>query len=176
MKKARLNVQQALFVQYYLQLKNATQATIKAGYKTKFPNKVGYKLLNNPKIQTHIDHTKQLVATETLVDFSWVITKLRNIAEDSNNSPQDRIKSLEVINKMMGFNAPEKTEVRQSTVLEDLREAREKYLVTYDQAPVAIELAPASPVTQEHELEQAEISENTELNQLDDSVKESVDE
>lgn len=45
---------QELFIRYYCETLNATQAVIMAKYKTKFPSQVGYANLKRPKIAARI--------------------------------------------------------------------------------------------------------------------------
>ena len=50
MMKPKLNEKQKLFIDYYIQSGNATQAAKKAGYSAKNASATGIELLKNPKI------------------------------------------------------------------------------------------------------------------------------
>lgn len=80
--------QQRLFCEEYVKDFNASQAAVRAGYKAKEPNKMGYQLLNNPGIRYAIDSLLQERAKSVDVDVNYVTKKIvRSIerAEEKEN-------------------------------------------------------------------------------------------
>lgn len=83
-----LSPQQRLFCEEYVKDFNASQAAIRAGYKAKEPNKMGYQLLNSPGIRYAIDALLQERAKQVDVDVNFVVKKIvRSMerAEDKEN-------------------------------------------------------------------------------------------
>ena len=71
------------------------------------------KLLTNTNIQAYIEHIQKDLLKLCGVSVLGNITKLKEIIEDDmTDKPSDKIKALEVINKMLGLNAPDKHETK----------------------------------------------------------------
>lgn len=68
-------------------------------------------LFANPNIQSYIDHIQKDLLKLCGVSVLGNVNKLKEIIEDDmTDKPSDKIKALEVINKMLGLNAPDKVE------------------------------------------------------------------
>ena len=79
------------------------------------------KLLTNTNISDYIEEIQKDLSKLAGVSALGNILELKKILTvDEAKKPKeragDRIKALEVINKMLGFNAPEKTEVKKTEV------------------------------------------------------------
>lgn len=132
-----LNIKQLKFLEHYQKHGNAVQAFIEAGYTNKYPGKNAYAVLNSPAIQRLIkqQQTKIIrrmdISREKIIarqnKRSELIDQLHDLAlkdelTDVEQEKYDRLvqiiktsdanKSDEILNKMLGFNEPEKTEVK----------------------------------------------------------------
>lgn len=71
---------QFVFVQEYLKNNNATQAAIRAGYSKKTAGKIGYQLLENPRIYKAIQKEKDKAAERNQVSMDRVIQEYKRLA------------------------------------------------------------------------------------------------
>ena len=110
-----LNDSQKAFAKEYVTHWNGTKA-----YQTAYP-KSSYesakvnasKLLTNTNIQQHIESIQKDLSKLCGVSvLSNVNLLLEIINSDLTERPSDKIKAIEVINKLLGFNAPDKTETK----------------------------------------------------------------
>jgi phage terminase small subunit len=94
-----------LFCQEYLKDLNATQAVIRAGYKTQFPNRVAYQLMENPAIRIAIDALKverrihSDITKDTVLDG---IVKAIKLAEDKEKT-NDMLRGYELLARHLGM-------------------------------------------------------------------------
>ena len=71
------------------------------------------KLLTNTNIKNYIEHIQKDLLKLCGVCVLGNVMKLKEIIEDDlTDKPSDKIKALEVINKMLGLNAPDKSETK----------------------------------------------------------------
>lgn len=106
-----LTDKQKQFCKEYVTDWNATRAAKAAGYSEKTAQVIGSENLSKPIIQAYIEHIQKDLLKLCGVSVLGIITKLKEIIEDDmTDKPSDKIKALEVINKMLGFNAPDKQE------------------------------------------------------------------
>lgn len=99
----KLNRQQIQFAQNYIELGNARQAAIRAGYSPSSASYTGHKLLKNPRVEAHI---KVLLASQLEaggVTKTGLIGSLVTIITKETSSDSDKIKAIDLINKMSGF-------------------------------------------------------------------------
>lgn len=75
-----LNAKQALFVEAYLRLNNATQAAIEAGYSKRTAGSYGHDLLKNPEIASRIRERTAEVLKSRQMDADEVLARLADIA------------------------------------------------------------------------------------------------
>ena len=86
-------------------------------------------LLTNPNILAYIEEIQKDLSKLAGVSALGNILELKKILEVDEKTKNfkeragDRIKALEVVNKMLGFNAPEKSEVKK-TIIELTAEER----------------------------------------------------
>ena len=99
---------------------NATKAYEDAGYSPNGAKVSASKLLTNPNVQAEIARIRRDVETETAVDRAYVITKLREIAENAV-SESARVRSLELLGKTQRMFV----EVAESTVTHDVDDLRQ---------------------------------------------------
>ena len=83
-----LSERQRLFCEEYLKDLNATQAVTRAGYNTKYPNRVAFQLMENPAIRIAIDGLRAERTKNTDVTKDYVLQKIQKamrLAEESGN-------------------------------------------------------------------------------------------
>jgi phage terminase small subunit len=83
-----LNDRQRDFCEEYLVDLNATQAVIRAGYKTKYPNRIAFQLMENPAIRIAIDGLRAARTKNSDVTKDFVlrgIQKAIRLAEEAGN-------------------------------------------------------------------------------------------
>lgn len=115
-----LTDKQKAFCKEYVKDWNATRAAIDSGYSEKTAQVIGSENLSKPIIQAYIEHIQKDLLKLCGVSVLGNITKLKEIIEDDmTDKPSDKIKALEVINKMLGLNAPEKKELKHEGHISD---------------------------------------------------------
>lgn len=100
-----LSDQQKVFCEEFLTDLNATQAVIRAGYKTKYPNRVAYQLMENPAIRIAIDglRAERSKGTDVTKDFVLRgIQKTIKLAEENNNL-NALLRGYELLAKHLGM-------------------------------------------------------------------------
>jgi phage terminase small subunit len=83
-----LNTRQKTFCEEYLVDLNATQAVIRAGYKTEYPNRIAFQLMENPAIRIAIDGLRAARTKNSDVTKDFVlrgIQKAIRLAEEAGN-------------------------------------------------------------------------------------------
>lgn len=75
----KLTVKQKAFADYYIQLGNATEAAIKAGYSKKTAAVIGTENLTKPNIKTYIDEQLEQISSERIADAQEVMEYLTKI-------------------------------------------------------------------------------------------------
>jgi phage terminase small subunit len=107
-----LNERQQRFVNEYLIDLNATRACIRAGYSEKTAHSQGPRLLENVGIKEAIRKAQQKTINKLEITREDIVNDLIKIKEDNIDEwPPHALKALEMLNKMLGYNEPEKSEV-----------------------------------------------------------------
>ena len=110
----KLTQKQKMFCEEYIYDWNATRAAKAAGYSENTASEMGYENLNKPQIKKYIEEIQLDLQRLAGISRLSVIQDLKKIQEEADQA-RDKTKAIEVINKMLGFNAPEQTESK-STV------------------------------------------------------------
>jgi phage terminase small subunit len=100
-----LSEQQKRFCEEFLVDLNATQAVVRAGYQTKYPNRVAYQLMENPAIRIAIDglRAERSKGTDVTKDFVLRgIQKAIKLAEENNNL-NALLRGYELLAKHLGM-------------------------------------------------------------------------
>lgn len=105
--------QKAFCLEYFRNGYNGTQAYLAVYPTTEKENSAAAassRLLRSVKIQDHIKYLK--ANKEEAAGLSWlkIADEFRKLAFDERTEPKDRLRALEDINKMLGYNEAEKTE------------------------------------------------------------------
>lgn len=114
----RLNPKQQAFADYYIEIGNASEAALKAGYSKAYARTHVYKLLENASIKIYIDkrmeelQSKRVASQQEVLEYLTSIMRgeqqeeiLRGIGEgaqtidDIDVSAKDRIKAAEMLGK-----------------------------------------------------------------------------
>lgn len=107
-----LSEQQKRFCEEFLTDLNATQAAVRAGYKTKYPNRVAYQLMENPAIRIAIDGLRAERSKNSDVTKDFVlrgIQKTIKSAEEANNLTAS-LRGYELLARHLGMFV-ERTEI-----------------------------------------------------------------
>jgi phage terminase small subunit len=132
----KLNPKQELFVKEYLIDFNATQAALRAGYSPKTAYSQGPRLLDNVEIQREIEKGKLKTLKKLEITREDILKKAYNIpllysqmlelAQRDDLEPDEELKllrlsslvkgsdfnkSLEILNKMLGYNEADRVDV-----------------------------------------------------------------
>lgn len=110
-----LTAKQQKFINEYLLDLNATQAAIRAGYSEKTAYSIGNENLSKPYIKIEIERLQKETATQLQITKEDLINDLiaiKNLCLTDPKVINNSIKAIEVINKMLGFNEPDKQDVK----------------------------------------------------------------
>ncbi|GHV45878.1 hypothetical protein FACS1894204_06270 [Synergistales bacterium] len=96
---------QERFVQEYLIDLNATQAAIRAGYKEKRADAIGYENLRKPEIKKAIEKTQAEHAKKIDITQDYILKRLRVEAErdEEGSSHGARVNALGLLGKHLGM-------------------------------------------------------------------------
>jgi len=123
-----LTERQRKFADAYVIDCNATKAVIAAGIQTNYPPQAGRDLLDIPKVMTYIKLLRSRAAEVAGVTVIRNAQALTEIAYDRTGEVRasDKIKAVEVLNKMFGLNEAKKIDV---TVVNDHEKLSDEELV-----------------------------------------------
>jgi phage terminase small subunit len=103
-KGAKLSAKMELFASEYLVDLNATAAVLRAGYKTKNPNRLGTELLRHPLIKALIDAAMQKKIETNEIKADYLINKLVSIIENTETSnPTACLRAIELAGKSIAL-------------------------------------------------------------------------
>lgn len=78
-KKRKLTIKQQAFADYYIELGNAYQAAIKAGYSENYAKGNVVKLLENVSVKAYIENRMEEIKTERVADQQEILEFLTSI-------------------------------------------------------------------------------------------------
>ena len=117
-----ITAKQKKFVDEYLVDLNATQAAMRAGYSKKTAYSIGIENLKKPVIQEYIQKRQTEIQNQTDITRKEILSELKTIGFADvgieNLKAADKIKALEIISKMLGFDKP--PEEQDSGMIEEL--------------------------------------------------------
>ena len=109
--KALTNERQRNFAMFYAtEGLSATEAAQKAGYSAKTAGRQGHRLLTYAKIRAAVDEIADSVYDEAIMSRNHALEILTVIASDEDAHPANRIKAVDSMSKMCGWNSPDKSE------------------------------------------------------------------
>jgi len=112
---SKLTDKQEMFCREYVIDWNATRAAIAAGYSEDTAKQTGYENLTKPYIKEYIEEIQKDLAKLAGISALSNIKHLTDILEaegEQKEATKDRIAALKVVNDMLGWNAPVKTETK----------------------------------------------------------------
>ena len=131
-----LSLRERKFVKAYFLLDgNLTQSAIDAGYSERSAKNRGYRLFNRERVKKEIMKNRDEILKDIGITFESQIKKLINIHDACMEGrasqtglihPVGAYTTVDLINKMAGFYAPQQHELNNSVVDYDLLEKFEK--------------------------------------------------
>jgi len=97
-----MNERQRKFAEYYIQCGNAGQAAEMAGYSPKYAAQNADKLLKNTNVQAYLAELRAKMQDDAILTAKERQAILSGLARSDDVAPADRIKSIDVLNKMTG--------------------------------------------------------------------------
>ena len=116
-KRVRLTNQEEDFVHHYLQCFNASKAVQLACYDTKYPAQLANQLLKKKHIMKRVESMRQELASILQVEREDVVRCAQEIAFNDKNANRDRLKALDLLCRILGYNAPDKLEVTDKQIV-----------------------------------------------------------
>jgi len=104
-----LNWRQSKFVAEYVEHGNALRAAQAAGYS--HPKQQGSRLLTHVDVIAAIEAHKRQLMVKAVDKHDWLMSRLEVEALDAENSDAARVRSLELIGKVIGAFAPDKQQI-----------------------------------------------------------------
>jgi len=98
----KLNERQKKFAEYYAQCGNIVQSAIKAGYSETYANARAHEMLENVGVSEYIRTLTEKAQDARIMTAKERQITLSDMAKDAENAPTDRIKAIDVLNKMTG--------------------------------------------------------------------------
>jgi phage terminase small subunit len=98
----KLTERQKRFAEYYAQCGNTVQSAISAGYSEKYANSDACKILENPRVAEYIRQLTEKAQDSRIMTAKERQITLSDIAKETEYEPSDRIKAIDVLNKMTG--------------------------------------------------------------------------
>jgi phage terminase small subunit len=103
-KGSKLSTKMNMFVEEYFVDLNASAACLRAGYKTKAPNRLAGKLMSHPLVKEAINGRKKERIEETRLSAEYVINKLIAIADKQEEiNASASLRALELLGKHLGL-------------------------------------------------------------------------
>lgn len=93
---------QKKFAEYYAQCGNTVQSAIKAGYSEAYANSTACKMLENARVAEYIKQLTEAAQTARIMTARERQASLSDMAKNGKNSPADRIRAIDTLNKMTG--------------------------------------------------------------------------
>ncbi|MGB4527973.1 MAG: terminase small subunit [Bacillota bacterium] len=97
-----MNARQKKFAEYYAQCGNTVQSAIKAGYSESYANKLAHKLLENIGVAEYIKALSKKASEERILTAIERQAILSDIAKREYEKQSDRIKAIDILNRMTG--------------------------------------------------------------------------
>ena len=98
----KLNARQKSFCEFYVASGNATESAIKAGYSEKTARSIGQRLLTNVDIKKYIKELQEKAKESRILTAREKREWLSEVIKNGNEKLQDRLKALDILNKMDG--------------------------------------------------------------------------
>jgi hypothetical protein len=100
-----LTTRQRRFVEEYLVDFDGSAAVVRAGYNTKYPNRLAYEMLHNPAIKAAIDQVTLERSKDVTIQPEYVIGKIQRTIEkaESDNNHTAVLRGCEILARALGM-------------------------------------------------------------------------
>lgn len=102
-KGSKLSPKMEAFIDEFMISRNASDAILKAGYKTTNQNKIGAELLNHPLVRAEIDRRTEERREKSELHADYLINKLVNVIDNMEEKTSDRLKAIELAGKTLAL-------------------------------------------------------------------------
>lgn len=102
-KGSKLSPKMAAFVEEYLIDLNGAAAVLRAGYKTRNQNRIAAELLRHPLVIQELEKRMEERKERRELTAEYVLDKLVDIVEKSENNPTAALRGLELLGKHLGL-------------------------------------------------------------------------
>ena len=106
-----LTDRQERFVVEYLACANGAEAARRAGYSERTAKQMANQNLTLPYLKEAITQKRNQIMADAEDKVGWLVDRLTAEATDGDNNDSTRVRALEILGKIHGAFAPEKTEV-----------------------------------------------------------------
>lgn len=106
-----LTPKQRIFCEEYVIDWNATRAAIAAGYSENSAYAIGSENLKKLELQQYIEHIQKDISKLAGISALKNIMELQKIAFNPSGREPDRMKAMEILNKMLGYDSPDKLDI-----------------------------------------------------------------
>lgn len=108
MSKDKLTDKQRVFCEQYVIDWNGTRAAIHAGYSEKSARGIASENLLKPLVSEYIEHIQEDIAKLAGVSALSNLLDLKKIITTDKEQTNNKLKAIEIINKMIGSNSADK--------------------------------------------------------------------
>lgn len=102
-KGSTLSPKMRSFIDEYMVSQNASEAVLKAGYKTRNQNKMGAELLRHPLVSEEIERRMAEKQEKTELRADYLVNKLINIIENGEEKTSDVLRAIELAGKTLAL-------------------------------------------------------------------------
>ena len=92
-----------IFIQHYLETGTATKSAAAVGYSERSAHTQGSRLLRNPAIQSALEQSRNQAKDANGLSQSWVLRKLKDVAESTASRQADVIAASVAIGKHLNM-------------------------------------------------------------------------
>lgn len=107
---------------------NGTRAAIAAGYSEISARQLAHDTLTKHYIKQYINFIKDDIEKECNISKIKQVKALQTIIDDSLTTNKDKMTAIAELNKMIGYNAPEKHENKLDISVSEQKEAARKFI------------------------------------------------
>lgn len=102
-KGSKLSPKQRAFIDEYMVSQNASEAVLKAGYKTTNQNRIASELLQHPLVSEEIERRLADKQEKTELRADYLVNKLIAIIDSNEERTSDQLKAIELAGKTLAL-------------------------------------------------------------------------
>ncbi len=102
-KGAKLSPKMRAFIDEYMVTQNASEAVLKAGYKTRNQNRIASELLQHPLVSEEIERRLAEKQEKTELRADYLVNKLIAIIDSDGEKTSDQLKAIELAGKTLAL-------------------------------------------------------------------------